>query len=115
MMTEKELFKMYQNKKAFIESLNTAFQISPKKHSVESVKYELYFKQINNEFVTNRTYYQEYLVVTFDGGAISARSINGNSDITNFREVGKLIDGGYYDEVELYSSLEERGFTKVAL
>lgn len=115
MMTEKDVFKMYQNKKAFIDSISKAFQLRPKTHSVESVKYELYTKQITNEFVTNHTYHQEYLVVTFDGGGISVRSINGNSDTANFREIGKLIDGGYYDEVELYTSMEERGFTRVAL
>ena len=115
MMTEKDVFKMYQNKKAFIDSISKAFQLSPKTHSIESIQYEHFTKQINNEFVTNHTYYQEYLVITFDGGAISVRSINGNSDRANFREIGKLIDGGYYDEVELYTSMEERGFTKVTL
>ena len=118
MMTDKEVFKMYQNKKAFIDSISKAFQLRPKTHSIESIQYELFTKQITNEFnefVTNHTYYQEYLVVTFDGGGISVRSINGNSDTANFREIGKLIDGGYYDEVELYTSMEERGFTRVAL
>jgi hypothetical protein len=115
MMTDKEVFTMYQNKKAFVDSISKAFQLRPKTHSIESIQYELFTKQINNELVTNYTYYQEYLVVTFNGGGISVRSINGNSDTANFREIGKLIDGGYYDEVELYTSMEERGFTRVAL
>lgn len=115
MMTVEKNNKVYQEKKAFIDGLNAAFQIKPRTHSVESVAYELYSKQITNEYVTDHTYYQEYLVVTFNGGAISVRNINGNSDTANFRELGKLIDGGYYSEVEAYSTMEESGFTKVEL
>lgn len=109
MMTE------FKNKKAFVNNINAAFQLRPRTHSVAKIEYELYSKQITNEHVTNHTYYQEYLVVTFNGGAKSVRSANGNSNTANFREIGKLIDGGYYDEMDLYRTLEVRGFTKVEL
>ncbi len=115
MMTMEEKIKMYKEKKAFINGVNAAFQVGPKNHSVESVKYEVYSKQINNEYVTNHTYYREFLVVTFAGGAISVRTVTGNSSTANFREVGKLIDGGYYSEVEDYRTLESNGFKKVEL
>ena len=115
MMTKEDKIKMFQEKKAFIDGLNAAFQVKPRKHSVDSVEYELYSKVINNEYVTDHIHYQEYLVVTFDGGAKSVRNINGNSNTANFRELGKLIDGGYYEEVEAYMSMEEHGFTKVEL
>lgn len=114
MMVEEKI-QMFKEKKAFIDGVNVAFQVRPRKHSVRKVEYEVYSKQINNEHVTDYTYYQEYLVVTFDGGGKSVRSANGNSCTANFRELGKLIDGGYYDEMELYNTLEERGFEKVEL
>ena len=115
MMTVEEKIKMFKEKKAFVDAINTAFQVEPRKHSVQSVAYEVFSKEINNEFVTNHLYFQEYLVVTFDGGGVSVRNANGNSYTANFREIGKLIDGGYYDEVEFYRSLISSGFEKVAL
>lgn len=115
MMNNEERITMFKEKKMFIDGLDAAFQISPKKHSVESVDYEVYSKVITNEYVTNHTYYQEFLVVTFDGGGISVRNVNGNSSTANFRELGKLIDGGYYDEVGFYRALETNGFKRVEL
>lgn len=100
-------------KKEFVDALNVAFQVRPRTHSVVKVELEVYSKVINNEYVTNHTYYQEYLVVTFSGGAKSVRNANANSNTANFREIGKLLDGGYYTEVEAYNRLEEQGFTKV--
>jgi hypothetical protein len=52
------------------------------------------------------TWYTEFAVVTFVGGGKSVRVISGNSNNTNFREIGKLIDGGYYDEVEYYEKVK---------
>ncbi len=115
MMNNEERITMFKEKKMFIDGLNAAFQISPKKHSIVSVNYEVYSKVINNEYVTNHTYYQEFLVVIFDGGAISVRNVNGNSCTANFRELGKLLDGGYYEEVELYKALEINDFERVEL
>ena len=114
-MTTEVKLNMFKEKKMFIDGLNAAFQITPKKHSIMDVKYEVYSKVINNEYVTNHVYYQEFLVVTFDGGAISVRNVNGNSCTANFRELGKLLDGGYYEEVELYKAFESNGFEKVEL
>lgn len=101
------------NKKEFVDALNAAFQVRPKSHSVVKVELEVYSKVINNEYVTNHTYYQEYLVVTFNGGAISVRNANGNSNTANFRELGKLLNGGYYTEVEAYRALASNGFVRV--
>ena len=114
MMTLEENIKMYKEKKAFIDAVNKAFQVRPKKHSVESIRYELYKTELKED--GSGTYFKEYIVVTFNGGAISVRTVSGNSDTANFREIGKLIDGGYYQEVEYYEALESvYGFEKVEL
>lgn len=110
-----EKINMFKEKKAFIDALNLVFHVRPKKHSVQSVAYEVYSKVITNEFVTDHTYYQEFLVITFDGGGISVRNVNGNSCTANLREVSKLVDGGYYDEVAFYKSLKVNGFMPVEL
>ena len=43
---------------------------------------------------------KEYLVVTYDGGAIGVRSCNCDSFTAIFEELTKMLDGGYYDEVQ---------------
>lgn len=113
MMTTVEKLNMYKEKKMFVDALNAAFQVQPRKHSVKSVEHEVYKKYIKER---DFWYFCEFLVVTFDGGGKSVRSANGNSNTSNFREIGKLIDGGYYDEVEYYKELtEDPNFEKVEL
>lgn len=114
MMTIEEKIQMYKRKNAFIESLNEAFQTRPSGSSVESVAYEVYKKDVTFEDRTV-TYFQEWLIVNFFGGGRSVRSANGNSNLANFRTLGTLVEGGYYDEVRTYESMEADGFTKVAL
>lgn len=48
----------------------------------------------------------EYIVVTFRGGAISVRNATMNSMSANLRELSKLVNGGYYNEVETYKNLK---------
>jgi len=54
--------------------------------------------------------YYNYLVVRFKGGAISVRNCVANSLTANIREVSKMLDGGYYVEVEDYLKLRNRAF-----
>lgn len=51
---------------------------------------------------TIRGYREEYLVVTYNGGAIAARNCSGDSCYAVFEEIAKLANGGYYDEVATY-------------
>ena len=53
---------------------------------------------------------EEMLTVTYLGGAVAARCANINSVGADLREVAKLIDGGYYDEVEKFEWLEKEAF-----
>lgn len=115
MITVDEKIRELREKKAFIDALNVAFNVVPCTHSVHKVELEVYSKKITNEYVTDYTYYQEYLVVTFRGGAKSVRNSNGNSNTANLRELGKLVDGGYYVELDAYNALEENGFVRVEL
>jgi hypothetical protein len=72
--------------------------------NVERVDYEVYSKLSPDG---HDTWYTEFAVVTFVGGGKSVRVISGNSNNTNFREIGKLIDGGYYDELAFYQRVKE--------
>ena len=109
-MTITEKIAMYREKNTFIENLNKAFQTYPKGSTVASVKYEVYRKDTKDT-----TYFVEYIVVTFFGGAISVHTVNGNSNNANFRTIGSMIDGGYYDEVRDYEELKNIGYEKVNL
>lgn len=48
----------------------------------------------------------KFIVVVFRNGAISVRNANINSLTANIRELGTLLDGGYYDEVKEYKKLK---------
>lgn len=110
MMTIEERIKMYKSKKLFIDNISRALEVS--NTNVMRVDYEVLTK-FNDVFKID--VYNEFIIVTFVGGAKSVKSTSGNSDSANFREIGKLIDGGYYDEVRYYESLFDEGFTKVNL
>lgn len=113
-MTTAEKLAMYANKKAFIETISKAFEKNLSKSSVTSIEYEVYHRKvtINGE---ERDHYVEYVVVNYIGGGKCVRFVSGNSNTANFRVIGSLLEGGYYDEVQDYNSLKEKGFTYVIL
>lgn len=53
-------------------------------------------------------YKQVYIVVEFVGGAKSVRNARANSLTLNIEEVSKMLNGGYYKEVEEYKDLKKR-------
>ena len=110
-MTINEKLEMFRGKKAFIENISKAFEARPAGSTVTSINYEVYSLELKDDI----TYYKEYIIVTFKGGSISVRSANGNSNTANFRAIGTLLDGGYYDEVFCYENLEADGYKKVEL
>ena len=113
-MTTAEKLAMYANKKAFIETISKAFEKNLSKSSVTSIEYEVYHRKvtINGE---ERDHYVEYVVVNYIGGGKCVRFVSGNSNTANFRVIGGLLEGGYYDEVQDYNSLKEKGFSYVIL
>ena len=110
-MTITEKIEMYKGKKAFIKNVSKAFEATPRISSVTSIDYEVYRKEVNED----TTYFAEYIIVSFFGGSKSVRLVNGNSCTANFREIGKLLDGGYYEENIQYATLEDNGFTFVSI
>jgi hypothetical protein len=102
MLTIEERMHMYKGKKLFIDHISKVFEDEYLQSNVAKVSYEVYVKQIDDE----TAYYTEFAVVTFVGGGKSVRVISGNSNNTNFQEIGKLINGGYYDELGYYESVK---------
>lgn len=93
-MTREEKIAMYQEKKDFIDRISEAFQ-NTKGSTVESINYEVYENQEHG-------WYEEFVIITFFGGAISPFSANGNSNLANFQQIAVRCLGGYYNEVDFY-------------
>lgn len=113
MMTIAEKIEMYKEKKAFVENIAMAFIKCPKGHTVENITYELYQKEYNNSVYTG-TYFYEFIVVHFKGGAQSPVCVSGNSNIGNFNAISKVVDGGYYEEENYYQDIKN-GYDLVVL
>lgn len=111
-MTIEERIEMYKRKKVFIDSISKALEDEDCNISVVKVDYEVYSKQHPN---CDNNYYSEFIVVTFFGGAKSVINVSGNSNYANFRAIGELIDGGYYDQVRYWEELPNNGFIKIDL
>ena len=103
MLTVEERMHMYRGKKRFIEHISKVFEDEYLMSNVTKVDYEVYSKLSPDG---STTWYTEFAVVTFVGGGKSVRTISGNSNNTNFQEIGKLINGGYYDELDYYNKVK---------
>ena len=109
-MTVEERIDMYSEKKAFIDALDKVFQSKPKGSLIEKISYEVYQKEIGNEMR-----FKEWLVLHFEGGAMLAAQVTGNSNIANLRAISTYLDGGYYEEVRMYNFLPDLGWELLAL
>ena len=109
-MTITEKIEMYKRKKQFVDDFSNVLGTRAHRLGIMYVDYEVYRKTDDN-----RDYFVEFVVVVYDGGGEAVRCVTGNSNYANYVEIGKLLDGGYYDEVPCYRALTEEGFTKIRL
>ena len=98
-MTINDKIQMYKEKVAFVSKISDAMtQDTRPIKNVDKVDY-IIFNHIANPWV------EEFVVVTFKGGAISVRTCSGTNCSGILTAVAKLIDGGYYDEVDHFEKL----------
>lgn len=109
-MTFEKRLEMYKNKRAFIKDIALAFNKNTSTHTVRDITYEVW-----NKTVETNTYYEEWIIVHFAGGACSPCRVSGNSNTANFRVIGNLIDGGYYKEEFIYADMIKSGYTKLKM
>ena len=93
---ERKATSVWEISKAFVacvygESRGTASPIG----SATSVELVAFYNE-------NGRYLTEYLKVNYRGGAYAVRNATGNSMSANLREIAKLVDGGYYQELDDY-------------
>lgn len=84
------------NKRNFANRVSAA--VAGQCGSITEVRYEAYIHK-------TKDWLQEWLIVTYRGGAIAVRSQDGNSHSAMLRDLAKLADGGYYDEVKAYREM----------
>ena len=103
MMTFEEKLEMFKEKRTFVKNISKAFERGVKGSTVDSVDYVVFKKDLPNGACS----YAEYVVVTFRGGAQSAKTVSGNSNTANLRAIASIVDGGYYEEMQTFNSLME--------
>ena len=86
----------------FVKDIETA--VKKVRHDITEIKYEVYER--DGQWV------QEWIIIGFQGGAIIARNSNANSVSAIFREIGRYLDGGYYEEVEAYEAMKNNSLWK---
>ena len=86
------------NKVKFVNDLNKV--IPTYKTGIKKIEYRVFRCDFCKDEFGGQVYHQEYLVVTYDGGALGVRSCNGDSFTAIFEELAKMLDSGCYDEVQ---------------
>ncbi len=98
-----EVIKEYRSKKEYIKELGkTIVAYHP---NIVDVRLDI--------FIDANGCKREYLVVKYKGGAIAVRDCGANSNYANYVELGKLINGGYYSEVDYYNELKDKGYMPI--
>ena len=107
-MTLEEKLAMWSEKHAFIEGISSVFRTRPVGSCIDRIEYEVYHKTVEG-----RDYYTEWLIVHYDGGAISPIIVTGNSNTANFKVIANVINSGDYELTGTYRSLLENGWELV--
>ena len=89
-------------KKDFVDRVAYAIAGQPR-ISIAAIEYQVWEKK------DNPNCYLELLKIIYDGGAYTIRSVLGTSQSGIFKEIGDLINGGYYAEVKTYNEMVESG------
>lgn len=72
--------------------------------------YKYYFHDISKlelKKYTNGKYTEEFIMLTWKNGAISTADNNANSLSATARNVARMLDGGVYENVDLYEKIME--------
>lgn len=99
--TEKDWAFTYDciSKTRLVEGISEVFKNQDT--SIEKIELKIF---VDKEMLKKGTrMIQEYVVVTYKGGAIAVANNSMNSVTATYRNIGELINGGYYDQVEKYN------------
>ena len=107
-MTDSHLWELYRKQES-VALINAAFEkanaVGYPFGSANGCEFRVYLDPSKTQ--PGQYYLEEYLVVTYRGGAWAARCANINSNAANFRAIGEMLDGGCYEEVDEVKRLEK--------
>ena len=104
---EKQTFLNLLKKKEFVDRVSYAIS-GQERISVANVDYQVWVKNDKPD------YYVEVLKITYNGGAYAIRSVFATSQSAIFKEIGDLIEGGYYRENRGYDEMViSRKYTQI--
>jgi hypothetical protein len=111
-MTNEERMEMYREKNGFISLVRNVFTSMPHGHTVSDITYEVWRNTTDRGTIT-----VEWVIVHYNGGAKCPVRVTGNSNTANFRVIGTLLDGGYYQEEIYYDNqfVPDSGWEKLDL
>ena len=101
MENKPKIYRDILDKYKFVHELGKVLTCMPRQGIVD-VRYEYWINR-------NSPWHQETVIVEFRNGVFEVRNVNGDSLSAIFREIGTLLNGGHYDEVELYNDMIATG------
>lgn len=110
-MTDSHLWELYlkQESVAFLnDAFGRAYGDGYPFGSAVGCEFKVYLDESKHR--PGEYFLEEYLIVRYSGGAWAARRANINSNSVNFQEIGKMLNGGCYDEVKEVERLEKEAY-----
>ena len=106
-ITDSHLWELYRKQES-VALINAAFEkandVGYPFGSAKGCEFRAYVEESKTH--PGEYYLEEYLIVTYRGGAWAARHANINSNSVNFQEIGRMLNGGCYDEVDAVERLD---------
>jgi hypothetical protein len=96
--------EMYRRKAKFIARLASALTNPPPQgSSLKGIRYELYEEQ-----AVNKTFYEEFIILEYEGDVECAVCVNSNSDSANLRVIASNINNGDYTDEYFYNRIKAK-------
>lgn len=91
--------KILKNMKEKIDFVAGISEVVKKAHiGVASMEYKVFVRK-------GQPYKREYLLVSYDGGAVCPRNCTGNSCLAILGEIYRLADSCYWAEIDAYNAI----------
>lgn len=98
-MLDEKILKNLKEKTDFVAGIS---EVVKKAHfGVNNLEYKVFVHKA-------QSYKREYLVVSYDGGAVCPRNCTGNSCLAILGEIYRLADSCYWAELEAYNAIISR-------
>lgn len=95
----------WSRKKALVKELAEVYNQSRWGFDIADIELKVYKKKEDNS--DSRYHIEEFVMLTWDNGAISTANNNANSLSATARNIARMLDGGVYENLEYYTEIME--------